>query len=160
MFWVPKIFSELARAAPVLVGVARQTLVKKVIWVGDSNLGKLEKELVIMMFCAGSLNTPQLLFPPPIPLSSLNSQNVWAIAPFSHRPWQYSRWCFLSAVYAKYFAGVEFWKVYGEYMCGNNPPGDNSFDDCRFLTFLFLRASKHYYWAPTYNINSHKMADS
>ena len=21
-------------------------------------------------------------------------------------------------------------------MCGNNPPGDNSFDDCRFLTFL------------------------
>ena len=21
------------------------------------------------------------------------------------------------------FAGVEFWKVYGEYMCGNNPPG-------------------------------------
>lgn len=40
------------------------------------------------MFCAGSLNTPQLLFPPPIPILfsqifSLNPQNVWAIALFS-----------------------------------------------------------------------------
>lgn len=78
------------------VGGARQTLVKKVIWVGDSNLGKLEKELVIMMFCAGTLNTPA-----PIPdsysafslLSNILSILKCLVIALSSRPgqpWHYS----------------------------------------------------------------------
>ena len=111
------------------VGGSRQTLVKKVIWVGDSNLGKLEKELVIMMFCAGSLNTPA-----PIPdsyscsQSSLNLRclgycwHAGSSLPDLRGP--HITGCYYCLQFTQnIFAGVEFWKVYGEYMCGNNPPG-------------------------------------
>lgn len=109
------------------VGGSRQTLVKKVIWVGDSNLGKLEKELVIMMFCVGSLNTPA-----PIPdsyscsHSSLKSQMFGLLlAPLylTSQALTLLADVFCLQFTQNIFAGVEFWKVYGKYMCGNNPPG-------------------------------------
>ena len=80
-----------------------------------------------MMFCVGSLNTPA-----PIPdsyscsHSSLKSQMFGLLlAPLylTSQALTLLADVFCLQFTQNIFASVEFWKVYGEYMCGNNPPG-------------------------------------
>ena len=158
-----------ARAAPVLVGVARQTLVKKVIWVGDSNLGKLEKELVIMMFCAGSLNTPQLRFPPPIPLSSSLKYSLSILKMFGPLLYFLGPGNIRGDVFCLQFTqNILLVLSSGKFMeniCVEIiPPGIIHLMIAGFWPSCSWEpgpaASTHYYWAPTYNIHSQKMADS
>ena len=112
---------------------------------GEGNLSrrfkfnKIRKELVIMMLYPGS----RLSFLTHIPTSLNKCLGSGLSLPTSPGHWPGPALfadVFCLQFTQNIFTGVEFWKVYVEYMCGNNPPGDNSFDDCRFLTFLFLRA--------------------
>ena len=156
---------------PGRVGVARRTLVKKVIWVGDSNLGKLEKELVIMMFCAGSLNTPQLLFPPPISLLFSLKYSLSILKMFGPllyfpiaRPGNIRGDVFCLQFTQNILLVLSSGKFMENICVEIIPPGIIHLMIAGFWPSCSWEpgpaASTHYYWAPTYNINSHKMADS